>query len=78
MITEFSLQALLDISKSRLSPYLKNVVFGLERPANTSFYVSSKDPAETELKHNILAKEYIGYMNLIGTVSSSLRTISRL
>ncbi|KAL2070238.1 hypothetical protein VTL71DRAFT_13264 [Oculimacula yallundae] len=34
MFTEFSLQALVDIAKSRFSPTLKNVIFGLEQPAS--------------------------------------------
>jgi hypothetical protein len=33
MFTEFSLQALIDISKSRFSPCLTQVIFGIERPS---------------------------------------------
>lgn len=71
MFTEFSLQALLDISKSRLSTSLKYVIFGLERPnlnhlPHTSLYMT-RNQSSTHFQQNRLLQEYVSYMNFINT-----------
>lgn len=44
MISEFSLQALIDISKSRFSSNLTHVIIGLERPSSTQLMHSPHRP----------------------------------
>jgi hypothetical protein len=64
MLTEFSLQALVNISKSRLSPSLRHVIFGLERPAMRPSHLGQT----TEyIKENRARLEYLGHMSLLYT-----------
>jgi hypothetical protein len=68
MITEFSLQALVDISKSRLSSSLNHVIFGLERPSMRQDHilppVSAPQP-ENHVKSNRFRQECVGHMSLL-------------
>ena len=64
MLTEFSLQALVNISKSRLSASLKHVIFGLERPATR---LSQIGQTIDYVKANRAREEYIGHMSLLYT-----------
>jgi hypothetical protein len=61
ILTEFSLQALVDISKSRFSSSLKHVIFGLERP------LLLQSPSGQHAKKNRARQEYIGHMSLLYT-----------
>lgn len=62
MLTEFSLQALVNISKSRLSSSMKHVIFGLERPAMRQSLLGQT----TEyIKENRARLEYLGHMSLL-------------
>jgi hypothetical protein len=70
ILTEFSLQALVDISKSRFSSCLKHVIFGLERPSMKGFPVRmlGAGPQPDNLsKSNRFRQEYIGHMSLLYT-----------
>jgi hypothetical protein len=71
MFTEFSLQALVDISKSRLSSCLSHVIFGLERPFLRPFPITSQIVADPQsnmrVKNNRLLQEYVDHMSLINT-----------
>ncbi|CZR62122.1 uncharacterized protein PAC_12019 [Phialocephala subalpina] len=70
MLTEFSLQALVDISKSRLSTSMKHVILGLERPYSNSFsHITrpSGNQTDPDLQQNGLLQEYVGHMVLIST-----------
>ncbi|KAH8773068.1 hypothetical protein BGZ57DRAFT_414629 [Hyaloscypha finlandica] len=68
MITEFSLQALVDISKSRLSSSLNHVIFGLERPSMRQDHilppVSASQP-ENHVRSNRFRQECVGHMSLL-------------
>lgn len=66
MLTEFSLQALVDISCSRLAPSMTHVIISLDRPASTALHLvlpngHGHDPA----KANNLRREYIDHLSLI-------------
>ena len=71
MFTEFSLKALVDISKSRLSSCLSHVIFGLERPSLRSLPAASHSIANPQsnirIKNNRLLQEYIDQASLINT-----------
>jgi hypothetical protein len=71
MFTEFSLQALVDISKSRLSSCLNHVIFSLERPSVRTFLPTSRMPVSPQsnmhAKNNRLLQEYVDHMSLINT-----------
>lgn len=75
MITEFSLQALVDISKSRLSPYLTHVIFGLERPSVRSYNmtrpqfgaISQIQATLFKAQGNRLRQEYVDHMTFLST-----------
>jgi hypothetical protein len=71
MLTEFSLQALVDISKTRLSSSLRHVIFGLEQPSLTSFpsagQVAANPQSNMHVQKNRLLQEYVDYMTLINT-----------
>ncbi|KAE9365387.1 hypothetical protein N431DRAFT_549608 [Stipitochalara longipes BDJ] len=70
MFTEFSLQALVDMSKSRLSSCLKHVIFGLERPSMHSYHgqLPSTDPqANTHVQSNRFRQECVDHMSLLYT-----------
>jgi hypothetical protein len=70
MFTEFSLQALVEISKSRLSSSLKHVIFGLERPSMQSYHgqVQSIDlQANTHVQSNRFRQECVDHMSLLYT-----------
>jgi hypothetical protein len=63
MFTEFSLQALLDISKSRFSSTLTQVLFGLEQPLKESAANVHTEPT-TDAKRNRFIEEYDAFMTL--------------
>lgn len=71
MFTEFSLQALVDVSKSRFSSSLSHVIFGLERPSTRSFPSMNQSAPNPQLdmrvKNNRLIQEYIDHMTLLST-----------
>jgi hypothetical protein len=72
MFTEFSLQALVDISKSRLALCLTHVIFGLERPSLKNFtpptsHMATNPQSNFRVKNNRLLQEYIDHMSLINT-----------
>jgi hypothetical protein len=62
MLTEFSLQALLDISKSRLSRYMNHVIIGMERPTNATYRIA---PDHGSNYH--MLQESIDHMTLLYT-----------
>ncbi|KAH8675430.1 hypothetical protein BX600DRAFT_172250 [Xylariales sp. PMI_506] len=66
MLTEFSLQALVDISKSRLSPGLKHVVINVERPMPPTSAPGhgQQIPDPRNSRH---AREYIEHVALVDT-----------
>ncbi|KAI0136362.1 hypothetical protein BJ170DRAFT_601473 [Xylariales sp. AK1849] len=70
VLTEFSLQALVDISNSRFSQCLTHVVFSVERPSTRSI-TPSFGPAYTpgpgyHTKRNHLRQEYYDHIALLG------------
>ncbi|KAH8602021.1 hypothetical protein B0O99DRAFT_605452 [Bisporella sp. PMI_857] len=70
MFTEFSLQALIDISKSRFSTYLTHVIFGLERPPSgmqtpIAPILNSPGTNDMQIRFNHLRWEYIHHCDLI-------------
>lgn len=69
--TEFSLQAFVDISKSRLSSCLSHVIFGLERPALRSYPSASQIASNTQpnirVKNNRLLHEYAEHISFINS-----------
>jgi hypothetical protein len=68
MITEFSLHALVDISRSRLSSSLNHVIFGLERPSMRQDHTPPPVPApqsENHVKSNRFRQECVGHMSLL-------------
>lgn len=73
MFTEFSLQALVDISKSRLSSCLNHVIFGLERPSlrhHIQMPFGANPQLQTTLlktKSNRSRQEYVDHMSLLST-----------
>jgi len=71
MFTEFSLQALVEISKSRLSLSLKHVIFGLERPLMRSNFhgqpVSADPQANAHVQSNRFRQECVDHMSLLST-----------
>ncbi|KAE8441036.1 hypothetical protein EG329_006073 [Mollisiaceae sp. DMI_Dod_QoI] len=69
MVTEFSLQALVDISKSRYSTSLKHVIFGLERPILPNFRLLSHvgNGSNRPVLRNRLVQEYVSYLGLVNT-----------
>jgi hypothetical protein len=67
MLTEFSLQALVAISKSKFSSSLKHVIFGLERPSLNHFRDLGGDNLNDFARNNNLLQEYIGHNTLIHT-----------
>lgn len=70
MITEFSLQALVDISKSRLSTRLNHVIFGLERPAlDRGLCLLGDRPVAFE---NNRRQKYMDHITLLNTGRESL------
>lgn len=62
MLTEFSLQALVDISKSRFGKHIKHVIIGLERPSRPSGG-STIAPFFT----NPMSLDYVRHMTLLNT-----------
>lgn len=64
MLTEFSLQALIDISKSRFSSNLRHVIFGLERPFGSE--IRRPDPNSAQL-HNYMFEESLSHASLLNT-----------
>lgn len=68
MITEFSLQALADISKSRFSPSLKHVIIGLERPILEHELLTAHDNTrDRRIQRNRILQEYVGQQNFLNT-----------
>jgi hypothetical protein len=71
MFTEFSLQTLVDISKSRFSSTLSHIIFGLERPSSSSLPLSQHNagnpPPDMRVKQNRLLQECFGHMTLLNT-----------
>jgi hypothetical protein len=75
MFTQFSLQVLVDISKSRLASCLSHVIFGLERPSLRSSGIirvpfSAVPQMQTTLQKtqsNRLRQEYVDHMSLLST-----------
>jgi hypothetical protein len=73
MLTEFSLQALLNISKSRLSSCLGHVIIGMERPAtNLSQFRDTHNIAadillDVRARHNRMLQEFVSHMSLMNT-----------
>lgn len=68
MLTEFSLQALVDISKSRLSSSLTYVIFSLERPKlrHVAPNMAPFHPQfDTAAQENFVQLEYVDHINLI-------------
>jgi len=69
MLTEFSLQTLVDISKSRLSSFLSNVVVGLERPSlkwsTLSAQLAANPQNALRSKANRLRQEYADHISLL-------------
>ncbi|KAI0009494.1 hypothetical protein F4779DRAFT_366926 [Xylariaceae sp. FL0662B] len=66
MLTEFSLQALVDISKSRFASGLTHLIIGLDRPAEASHYTRVLTYEEA-VKKNRLHEEHISHQHLINT-----------
>jgi hypothetical protein len=68
MFTEFSLQALSDISKSRLSSCLSHVIFNLERPPpyDTHSHLPQTDMAG-HIRSNRFLQESVSHMTLVNT-----------
>jgi hypothetical protein len=69
MFTEFSLQALVDISKSRMSSRLGHVIIGLERPSMNQYGASPAPNQQPDIyvKSNRFRQEYIDHMALLAT-----------
>ena len=71
MFTEFSLQTLIDISKSRFSSTLSHVIFGLERPTMRTvpsiIHFSANPPPVVPVKQDRLLEEYVSHMTLLNT-----------
>lgn len=70
MFTEFSLQTLVDIAKSRLSSCLSHVLFGLERPSSaavsTAFNpISLNAQPIARIQHNRLLQEHLSHIGLL-------------
>jgi hypothetical protein len=66
MLTTFSLQALVDISKSRLSHSLRHVIFSVERPSprDASNFPARVTP-DVHAKRNRFRQEYIDHVALL-------------
>lgn len=71
MLTEFSLQALVDISESRFSPSLRHVIISLERPfatpSNYTNFITFNDTTEKRQKSNCTLQESIDHSMLLST-----------
>ncbi|KAG0646903.1 hypothetical protein D0Z07_6123 [Hyphodiscus hymeniophilus] len=68
MFTEFSLQALIDISKSRLSSCLSHVMFSLHRPTAFRLYNAHQvRKIDEDAKSNRFIDECVGEMTLVNT-----------
>ena len=70
MFTEFSLQVLVDISKSRMSSRLSHVIFSLQRPSPVSLYVHDmlrRNDWHEHVKSNRLVDDCFGQMTLLNT-----------
>jgi len=68
MLTEFSLQALVDISKSRFSSSLTYVIIGLERPRTCYISMRPGNPVHYDFNTgNRLLEVFLGHMNLVNT-----------
>lgn len=74
MFTEFSLQALVDISTCRLSSSLKHVIFGLERPLMRQYHAllppgadSDSDTSGAHNQANRFRQECVDHMDLLYT-----------
>ncbi|KAI0889072.1 uncharacterized protein GGS22DRAFT_66958 [Annulohypoxylon maeteangense] len=88
MLTEFSLQALVDISKSRLGPHLKCLIISLERPNAWDFQrqginVGTQSLGDA-LKYNNFYEQCINHQTLISSgqdvelLAEALRNLSKL
>ncbi|KAI1416739.1 hypothetical protein F5Y13DRAFT_185579 [Hypoxylon sp. FL1857] len=73
MLTEFSLQTLLDISKSRLRIYLKYLIINLERPTLRQYphvivqiHQGTANSIQA-IQHNRLQEEYLSHQGLIAS-----------
>ncbi|OTA63562.1 hypothetical protein K449DRAFT_432867 [Hypoxylon sp. EC38] len=71
MISEFSLQALVDISMSRLGPYLKYLIISLERPtprySDPNLHPGSFPTIRDALNYHIFYEECLNHQALITT-----------
>ncbi|KAI2472993.1 hypothetical protein F4781DRAFT_257636 [Annulohypoxylon bovei var. microspora] len=70
MLTEFSLEALVDISKSRLGPSLTSLIISLERPKGDFHHRGTNmelDDLDGALKYNRLYEECISHQILISS-----------
>jgi hypothetical protein len=68
MLTHFSLQALIDISKSRLGKYIQHVIIGLEQPSiNDAKMVADMYSGKQLAPDNCLLQEYIEHLALLNT-----------
>jgi hypothetical protein len=80
MLTEFSLRALVDISKSRLGPYLRFLEFGLETVPEGEYWhqntTASQDytAAKLHAEHHVFA-ETGGDAGLLGEALSNLKSL---
>jgi hypothetical protein len=73
MLTEFSLQALVDISKSRFAPWLTHVIFSVERPSPRTVpnnYLAANGPLlPAQISHKMarFRQEYLDHTSLLDT-----------
>ncbi|KAI1482039.1 hypothetical protein F4774DRAFT_372986 [Daldinia eschscholtzii] len=70
MISEFSLGALLDISKSRFAPSLTHLIISLERPPalpSLPIHMQIFSDAEQAVSYNKIREEYMSHQALITT-----------
>lgn len=63
-LVEFSIQALVDISKSRLGPYLKHVIISLQHP---QYIPDRSTDAEHAVQHNHYHAEFLSHRDLTNT-----------
>ncbi|KAH7393624.1 hypothetical protein BKA64DRAFT_92405 [Cadophora sp. MPI-SDFR-AT-0126] len=69
MFTEFSLQALIDISRSRFASTLKHVIFGLEQPSTTPPRAPPLFPSQSPdfVRQNYLLMDWLNHSSFLDT-----------
>ncbi|KAI5919484.1 hypothetical protein F4810DRAFT_499311 [Camillea tinctor] len=83
-VTEFSLNALIEISKSRLAPSVTYLIIHLERPVRGVFSVPNPNAVNRAVHQNSFREHYFSHLELVDTgrdlelLTEALRNLPKL